>query len=724
MRPRGASDAVVAPARHGVVEQQGALVHPSTSPARSRPSLGVAGSVRCLLIAVCLLVGILPGGLLDAGAAAASPAMEVKNLSASPNESAWNRVAASGDHVHVVWQDRSYSSGGGGAVLYRRSTDRGTTWEAPRILSDRLFDAVHPAVAASGDAVHIAWHESTPFDPDLGSREVHVASSHDAGRSFRSVQVSDDAADSLDPSLAVVDGGVHVAWNDSEGRVLLASSGDGGATYTERVVARGARYGWPTKAAAVAGAVLVAYQGDRGVQLVRLKNRAQQADEPLVVEPAGSLDGLAAWGTGAHVVYRTTGGEQSRRTALHVTTSTDSGATFGPAEQLDTGVQDPYYESVDVVADGGQVGVLWGAAVSDAEPDAGGAVPGPRGVFAAVSQDGGRSWGPARTLATAPQSYVDVRLAVLDRSLPGTVPEPALTWRVPERFGHDADGDGMVDYVTTAEQLRSQTYPVTLDGCASTGGGQPGGAVRLERGGRAADLGRLHPRARVRAGGHARRRAHPHDRGRRQRVADLPRRRRGPARGLDRGLRRQRRGQPRPRAAGAAAVGPGRAVAGAALQPVGAGRPRTGRPAARAAGRADLRHLRAPGVLRRDDQRAGRRLRWPADAVRRDPARRPATAAAARPAATADRPSGRLGPDARRRPGVHRRQRPEVLHGHRGLHQVRLPDRCRRRRPGAAQGGAAGPVRRARAAPGRAGARVADLPHRVLRPHAGRRGRT
>ncbi len=48
-------------------------------------------------------------------------------------------------------------------------------------------------------------------------------------------------------------------------------------------------------------------------------------------------------------------------------------------------------------------------------------------------------------------------------------PDAVGTWRMPDRFGLDSNGDGLVDYDRSAEFLNPESWPVTLDACGSSG---------------------------------------------------------------------------------------------------------------------------------------------------------------------------------------------------------------------------------------------------------------
>jgi len=125
------------------------------------------------------------------------------------------RVAASGTRVYVVWQE---ARAGLDNVFLAVSRNGGVSFGAPRQVSDHPPGAVeelHPAVAAHGNHVVVAWQEfANGRDDDLGRIQL----AHFDGRGHkqgRDVRV-DDAANGGKwlPAVALVGGTPVVAWVD------------------------------------------------------------------------------------------------------------------------------------------------------------------------------------------------------------------------------------------------------------------------------------------------------------------------------------------------------------------------------------------------------------------------------------------------------------------------------------------------------------------------------
>jgi hypothetical protein len=105
-------------------------------------------------------------------------------------------IAASGNNVYVVWQD---NTPGSYDILYRRSTDGGSSFSSTVNLSNNVGDSDLPAIAASGNNVYVVWFDNTP-----GNFEIFLRKSVNAGDTFGStVNYSHSTGDSIAPTIAV-----------------------------------------------------------------------------------------------------------------------------------------------------------------------------------------------------------------------------------------------------------------------------------------------------------------------------------------------------------------------------------------------------------------------------------------------------------------------------------------------------------------------------------------
>lgn len=135
-------------------------------------------------------------------------------------------IAADGEGgLHAVWWDER---DGASRVHYRRG--RGGDWREDVVLSADDARAQHPAVAAAGRRVYVAWHELAGAQPD-----VVIRVSADGGATFGPpVRPRHSATAAAHPSLAATGDRVHLVFHDErEGRTEIyhERSTDGGRTF-------------------------------------------------------------------------------------------------------------------------------------------------------------------------------------------------------------------------------------------------------------------------------------------------------------------------------------------------------------------------------------------------------------------------------------------------------------------------------------------------------------
>jgi hypothetical protein len=150
-----------------------------------------------------------------------------QDLSNDPDTSWCPSLAVSDSALHLVYKDKS----AGWGAFYRRSTDGGATWSADTALA-RFSSPIGGSMtcAASDSLVHVLW---AVFHGE--HTQVSYRRSPDRGITWQSeVLLTHDSARSEDPSAAVSESAVHVVWFDtrnSAGDVYYERSLDDGATW-------------------------------------------------------------------------------------------------------------------------------------------------------------------------------------------------------------------------------------------------------------------------------------------------------------------------------------------------------------------------------------------------------------------------------------------------------------------------------------------------------------
>ena len=108
----------------------------------------------------------------------------IKNLSGNARHSGSPAIVAFGNNVHVVWQDQTTVSPFVNDIFHRRSIDGGSTF--PNVIknlsgaSGILQNSIDPAVAAAGNDIHVVWDNRVSGDPN----EVVYRTSSDNGATF------------------------------------------------------------------------------------------------------------------------------------------------------------------------------------------------------------------------------------------------------------------------------------------------------------------------------------------------------------------------------------------------------------------------------------------------------------------------------------------------------------------------------------------------------------
>jgi len=136
-------------------------------------------------------------------------------------------IATSDDGgVHATWHAVTHE---GVAVFYARSPDGGGDWEAPRRLSELGPIEPHPAIRASGRSVYVAWHAAGP-----DGQSVVFRRSIDGGTSFEAPLALTTSGSAAHASLAAYGPNVQVVWADDRSgvsEVYVRSSVDGGQSF-------------------------------------------------------------------------------------------------------------------------------------------------------------------------------------------------------------------------------------------------------------------------------------------------------------------------------------------------------------------------------------------------------------------------------------------------------------------------------------------------------------
>jgi len=147
-------------------------------------------------------------------------------LADSTDRPPYPSVAASGSAVHIAWKDHR---DGNDEIYFRRSTDRGMTWMPETRLTNDTAESFIPSVAVSGSTVYVVWH-----DERTGNADIFFCRSSDGGATWGpNTDLVNDATAAYLPSVAASGSNVHIAWDDGRylGQIYYKHSSDGGLTW-------------------------------------------------------------------------------------------------------------------------------------------------------------------------------------------------------------------------------------------------------------------------------------------------------------------------------------------------------------------------------------------------------------------------------------------------------------------------------------------------------------
>jgi hypothetical protein len=148
-------------------------------------------------------------------------------LTNNPAESYNPSVSVSGTVVHVVWFD---NRDGNYEIYYKRSTDGGISWGTDTRLTSNFAESLHPSVTVSGSVVHVVWHDNRD-----GNLEIYYKRSADGGVSWGTdTRLTSNSTESLHPSITVSGSVVHVVWFDNRDgnfEIYYKRSTDGAASW-------------------------------------------------------------------------------------------------------------------------------------------------------------------------------------------------------------------------------------------------------------------------------------------------------------------------------------------------------------------------------------------------------------------------------------------------------------------------------------------------------------
>ncbi|MBU0727424.1 glycoside hydrolase [Patescibacteria group bacterium] len=158
--------------------------------------------------------------------------------------------------LHLIYgseKDSEETKGYNWENYYRYSNDQGKNWSEPiRLTDDEIGDTRFPHIASDGNVLHTVWwddrddtnykHFGYPeqFPSADHNYEIYYKRSLDGGKTWEEdTRLTNDGAVSQNPSIAVVENNVYVAWVDNRNgsnEVYAKYSSNAGTSWGDEVL--------------------------------------------------------------------------------------------------------------------------------------------------------------------------------------------------------------------------------------------------------------------------------------------------------------------------------------------------------------------------------------------------------------------------------------------------------------------------------------------------------
>jgi hypothetical protein len=267
-------------------------------------------------------------------------------------------VASSGLFVHVVWYD---FRDGNFEIYYKRSIDAGVSWGADTRLTNNSADSWNPSVAVSGSVVYIVWEDHRD-----GNYEIYYKRSQDAGVSWGAdTRQTNNISNSQFPSISVSGSVVHIVWadeRDGNDEIYYKRSLDGGVSWGSDIrLTNNTAYSWNPSIAVSGSVVNVVWYDTRDGNYEIYYKRSTDAgvswgtDIRLTNNIAYSYGpSISFSGSVVHVVWYD---DRDGNNEIYYKRSTDGGESWGEDTRLTNNSASSYNPSVTV--SGSVVQIVW-----------------------------------------------------------------------------------------------------------------------------------------------------------------------------------------------------------------------------------------------------------------------------------------------------------------------------------------------------------------------------
>ena len=321
------------------------------------------------------------------------------NVSDTDTDSNIPQVAMSGDNAVITWEERI---SGNNETFAAMSMDSGATFGPGFNVSDTDTRSIRQQVAMSGDNAVIIWQEVFP-----GNNEIFAAMSMDSGATFGpGFNVSDTDMGSFDPQVAMSGDNVVITWRERLGNfeIFAAMSMDSGATFGPgfNVSDTDTTSFFPQIAMSGDNVVITWTEGipaSNEIFAARSMDGGATFGPSFSVSNTGTSSGfpqVAISGDNAVITWQE---DFSGNNEIFAAMSMDGGATFGPIFNVSNTGTDSFFPQVAISGDNAVI--TWQEDFS-----------GNNEIFAAMSMDGGATFGPIFNVSNTGTDSGDPQVAI------------------------------------------------------------------------------------------------------------------------------------------------------------------------------------------------------------------------------------------------------------------------------------------------------------------------
>lgn len=145
-------------------------------------------------------------------------------------------ISTFNSYINIIWQDYVSNSPDNYDISLIQSSNYGVTWSAEVRLINNIYNARHPVIATYDSNLFVVWED---FRDRIypSSTEIYFKRSTDKGLTWsRDIRLTNAGSLKLYPSISVANQIIHIVWADnreSPGGIFYKKSTDNGNTWTQ-----------------------------------------------------------------------------------------------------------------------------------------------------------------------------------------------------------------------------------------------------------------------------------------------------------------------------------------------------------------------------------------------------------------------------------------------------------------------------------------------------------